>query len=160
MLDHADIRIDVIESKKKIFAHVTLKGRRPVKSLQVKNALLRLGHDVGTTKVGTTITEGKGLFVFDIGDGIVKQKSLREKAVENFKPEELNQVDLVLSHAGSDPELAPEEITDPELAPEAELAAAKAPTPKPKTTTRTRKPSTRTRKPRVKKTPTNNNSNQ
>ena len=106
MLDHADIRIDVIESKKKIFAHVTLKGRRPVKSLQVKNALLRLGH------------------------------------------------------AGSDPELAPEEITDPELAPEAELAAAKAPTPKPKTTTRTRKPSTRTRKPRVKKTPTNNNSNQ
>jgi hypothetical protein len=154
MLDHADIRIDVIESKKKIFAHVTLKGRRPVKSLQVKNALLRLGHDVGTTKVGTTITEGKGLFVFDIGDGIVKQKSLREKAVENFKPEELNQVDLVLSHAGSDPELAPEEITDPEL------AAAKAPTPKPKTTTRTRKPSTRTRKPRVKKTPTNNNSNQ
>ena len=143
MLDHADIRIDVIESKKKIFAHVTLKGRRPVKSLQVRNALINLGHDVGTTKVGKTITEGKGLFVFDIGDGIVEKKSLREEAIKNFKPEEIKQEDLVLSHAGSDPEPAPAEITDP----------------KPKTT-RTRKPSTRTRKPRAKKTPTNNSSNQ
>ena len=143
MLDHAKIRIDVIESKKKILAHVTLKGRRPVKSLQVRNALLRLGHDVGATKVGNTITEGKGLFVFDIGDGIVEKKSLREEAIKNFKPEQIKQEDLVLSHAGSDPEPAPIEVTDP----------------KPKTT-RTRKPSTRTRKPRAKKTPTNNGSNQ
>jgi hypothetical protein len=143
MLDHAEVRIDVIESKKKIFTHVTLKGRRPVKSLQVRNLLIRLGHDVGITKVGKTITEGKGIFVFDIGDGIVEKKSLREEAIKNFKPEELKQEDLTLSHAGSDPELAPEEITDP----------------KPKAI-RTRKPSTRTRKPRAKKTPTNNNSNQ
>ncbi len=135
MIDHADIRIDVIESKKKIFAHVKLKGRRPVKSLQVKNALIRLGHDVGATKVGKTITEGKGIFVFDIGDGIVEKKSLREEAIKNFKPEEVKQEDLTLSHAGSDPEPAPAEVTDP----------------KPKTT-RTRKPSTRTRKPRAKRT--------
>lgn len=135
MIDHADIRIDVIESKKKIFAHVKLKGRRPVKSLQVKNALIRLGHDVGATKVGKTITEGKGIFVFDIGDGIIEKKSLREEAIKNFKSEEIKQEDLTLSHAGSDPEPAPAEVTDP----------------KPKTT-RTRKPSTRTRKPRAKRT--------
>ena len=93
-------------------------------------------------KAVNRIESGKCLFVFDIGDGIVEKKSLREEAIKNFKPEELKQEDLTLSHAGSDPELAPAEVTDP----------------KPKTTT-TRKPSTRNRKPRAKKIPTNNNSN-
>lgn len=138
------IKVDKIEAKKKLFVYVsTTTQNMSIDEGDVRRKLISLGHDVGTTKVGNTITEGKGLFIFDIGDGIIEKKSLREEAIKNFKPEQVEQEDLTLSHAGSDPELAPEEVTDPE----------------PKNT-RTRKPSTRTRKPRAKKTPTNNGSNQ
>lgn len=132
MLDHANIRIDLIESKKKIFVHVTLKGRRPVKSGQVRSLLESLGHDVGALKSKNIIEDEKGLFVFDIGDGLVeKKKSLRDVAVESFNQEEIKKVDLTLSHAGSDLEPAPE-VEE-----------------KPKTTRRTRK--TTSRKPRTRR---------
>jgi hypothetical protein len=143
------IKVDEIEQKKKLFVYTKSKPGVSINESDVREKLTTLGYDVGNLKVDNA----QGLFVFDIGEGIVKPKSIREKAVENFKPEELNQVDLVLSHAGSDPELAPKEIIDPESIPEEVI------TPEPKTT-RTRKPSTRTRKPRAKKTPTNNGSNQ
>ena len=133
MLDHANVKIDLIESKKKIFVHVTLKGRRPVKSGQVRSLLKSLGHDVGALKSKNIVEDKKGLFVFDIGDGLVeKKKSLRDVAVENFNQEEIKKVDLTLSHAGSDLEPAPE-VEE-----------------KPKTTRRTRK--TTSRKPRTRRT--------
>jgi hypothetical protein len=133
MLDHANVKIDLIESKKKIFVHVTLKGRRPVKSGQVRSLLKSLGHDVGALKSKNIVEDKKGLFVFDIGDGLVeKKKSLRDVAIENFNQEEIKKVDLTLSHAGSDLEPAPE-VEE-----------------KPKTTRRTRK--TTSRKPRTRRT--------
>jgi len=137
------IKVDEIKIKKKLFVYVSSKPEITVTEEDVREKLITLGHNVGVLKTVNKIESGKGLFVFDIGDGIVEKKSLREEAIKNFNPEEIKQEDLILSHAGSDPEPAPAEITDP----------------KPKTT-RTRKPSTRTRKPRAKKTPTNNNSNQ
>ena len=133
MLDHANVKIDLIESKKRIFVHVTLKGRRPVKSGQVRSLLKSLGHDVGALKSKNIVEDKKGLFVFDIGDGLVeKKKSLRDVAIENFNQEEIKKVDLTLSHAGSDLEPAPE-VEE-----------------KPKTTRRTRK--TTSRKPRTRRT--------
>lgn len=133
MLDHANLKIDLIESKKKIFVHVTLKGRRPVKSGQVRSLLKSLGHDVGALKSKNIVEDKKGLFVFDIGDGLVeKKKSLRDVAIENLNQEEIKKVDLTLSHAGSDLEPAPE-VEE-----------------KPKTTRRTRK--TTSRKPRTRRT--------
>ena len=139
-----NIKIDEIKIKKKLFVYIKVaKLSEDINEQDVREKLIDLGHDVGELRAANKIENGKGLFVFDIGDGIIKKESLREEAIKNFKPEELKQEDLTLSHAGSDPELAPVEVTDP----------------KPKTTT-TRKPSTRTRKPRAKKAPTNNNSNQ
>tara|TARA_R110001592_G_scaffold253038_2_gene515894 strand:- start:257 stop:679 length:423 start_codon:yes stop_codon:yes gene_type:complete len=135
-----NIKIDEIKIKKKLFVYIKVaKLSEDINEQDVREKLIDLGHDVGELRAANKIENGKGLFVFDIGDGIIKKESLREEAIKNFKPEELKQEDLTLSHAGSDPELAPVEVTDPE----------------PKTT-RTRKPSTRTRKPRAKKTPTNN----
>ena len=136
------IKVDEIKEKKKLFAYVSSKPEIIVTEEDVKEKLITLGHDVGALKAINEMSDGRILFVLDIGDGIVEKKSLREEAIKNFKPEELKQEDLTLSHAGSDPEPAPAEVTDP----------------KPKTT-RTRKPSIRTRKPRAKKTPTNSNSN-
>ena len=138
-----NIKIDEIKVKKKLFVYISSKARVDISEDDVRKRLDSLKYDVGVLKAINVISEGSTLFVFDIGDGIVEKKSLREEAIKNFKPEEIKQEDLVLSHAGSDPEPAPAEITDP----------------KPKTT-RTRKPSTRTRKPRAKKTPTNNSSSQ
>jgi len=135
-----NIKIDEIKVKKKLFVYTSSKARVDIGEDDVRKRLISLKFNVGALKAINTISEGKVLFVFDIGDGIIEKKSLREEAIKNFKPEELKQEDLTLSHAGSDPEPAPAEVTDP----------------KPKTT-RTRKPSTRTRKPRAKKNPTNNN---
>ena len=144
-----NIKVDEVKQKKKLFVYTKCKPGVFINEIDVREKLAPLGYDVGNLKVDNV----QGLFVFDIGDGIVEESSLREEAIKNFKPEEIRQEDLTLSHAGSDPELAPKEVTDPESIPEEVV------TPKPKTT-RTRKPSTRTRKPRAKKTPTNNNSNQ
>lgn len=133
------IKVDEVKAKKKLFVYVKARTGTIVTEKDIREKLVSLGHDVGILKT-KNIANNQNLFVFDIGDGIVEKKSLREEAIKNFKPEEIKQEDLTLSHAGSDPEPAPAEITDP----------------KPKTT-RTRKPSTRTRKPRAKKTPTNSN---
>ena len=138
-----NIKVNEIKAKKKLFVYVSSRSGANITEGDVKKKLLILGHNVGALKAISKSENGKDLFVFDIGDGIVEKKSLREEAIKNFKPEELKQEDLTLSHAGSDPEPAPEDITDP----------------KPKTTS-PRKPSTRNRKPRAKKTPTNNNSNE
>lgn len=136
-----NIKVDELKEKKKLFAYIKVANlSEDVNEQDIREKLIALGHDVGELRAVNKIVNGKGLFVFDIGDGVVEKKSLREEAIKNFKPEEVKQEDLTLSHAGSDPEPAPAEVTDP----------------KPKTT-RTRKPSTRTRKPRAKKTPTNNN---
>ena len=139
-----NIKVDELKEKKKLFAYIKVANlSEDINEQDIREKLITLGHDVGELRAVNKVENGKGLFVFDIGDGIIEKKSLREEAIKNFKPEQIKQEDLVLSHAGSDPEPAPVDITDP----------------KPKTT-RTRKPSTRTRKPRAKKTPTNNNSNQ
>ena len=135
-----NIKIDEIKVKKKLFVYTSSKARVDVNEDDVRKRLVSLKFNVGALKAINAISEGKALFVFDIADGIVEKKSLREEAIKKFKPEEIKQEDLTLSHAGSDLAPAPTEVTDP----------------KPKTT-RTRKPSTRTRKPRAKKTPTNNN---
>ncbi len=137
------IKVDEIKAKKKIFVYVSSRPGVSVNEEEIRKKLTTLGYNTGILKAVNITSDSQSLFVFDIGNGIVKKKSLREEAIKNFKPEELKQEDLTLSHAGSDPELAPIEVTDP----------------KPKTTT-TRKPSTRTRKARAKRTPTNNNSNQ
>ena len=137
------IKVDKIEAKKKLFVYTSSKARIDISEDDIRKRLVSLKYNVGDLKAINVISEGKGLFVFDIGDGIVEKKSLREEAIKNFKPEQVEQEDLTLSHAGSDPELAPEEVTDPE----------------PKNT-RTRKPSTRTRKPRAKKTTSQENPHQ
>lgn len=134
------IKIDEVKIKKKLFVYVSSKTKVNIDEGDIRKRLASLKYDVGALKATNKIEKGRTLFVFDIGDGIIEKKSLREEAIKNFKPEEIKQEDLTLSHAGSDLEPAPAEITDP----------------KPKNT-RTRKPSTRTRKSRAKKTPTNNN---
>ena len=141
MLDHADIRIDLVESKKKIFVQVTLKGRRPVKSGQVRSLLKSLGHDVGALKSKNIVEDKKGLFVFDIGDGVVEKKSRFKEAVESLQKEQVGMTDLTLSYGASELEPAPEEITNPKP----EIVEEES-----KTTRRTRK--TTTRKPRTRRT--------
>jgi len=44
MLNHAEVKVNVIEIKKRIFAHVTLNGKKPVKAAQVKEYLKSLGY--------------------------------------------------------------------------------------------------------------------
>ena len=140
MLNHAEIKVNVIEVKKKIFAHVVLTGKKPVKSSQVKEYLKSLGHDVGDLKAGNDVKEGKGLFVFDIGDGVVEKKSRFKEAVENLQKEQVGMTDLTLSYGASELEPAPEEITNPKP----EIVEEES-----KTTRRTRK--TTTRKPRTRR---------
>lgn len=119
------IKIDLIESKNKVFVYIKKKNGVQVDENEVRK-------EVGSSvKLGKLTATNDKFFVFEV-EG---EKSLREKAIESFKSEEVKKVDLTLSHAGSDLEPAPEEIT------------------RPKQTTRktTRKPRTRRKTPTPKK---------
>jgi len=123
------IKIDLIESKNKVFVYIKKKNGVQVEESEVRK-------EVGSSaKLGKLTAVNDKFFVFDIVKKIENNKSLRDEAIENFNPEEMEKVDLTLSHAGSDLEPAPEEIV------------------KPKQSTRktTRKPRTRRKSPTTKK---------
>ena len=123
------IKTDLVESKGKVFIYINKKNNVQVTEQEVRK-------EVGSSiKLGKLTAVNDKFFVFDIMEKIKNNKSLRDEAIENFNPEEIEKVDLTLSHAGSDLEPAPEETEAP-----------KKPTRK-----NTRKPRTRRRATTVKK---------
>lgn len=116
------VKVDVIESKKKVFVYID-KKRSNIKldEKDIREAV-NIPQELGALKVAN-----EKLFVFDIGDGILDT----DKSLSNVQ-----MTDLITSYGASSLEAAPEEVTDPQEE-------------KPKTSRRTRKPAAK--KPRTRR---------
>ena len=100
MTKRFSLKIDLISAKNTAFVYVTKKQSTKLSEKDIRDKLLDQGSKFGSLKKFS-----ENVYIFNIKD---KEESSREKAIRNFKPEELKATDLTLSYGASSLEEAPE----------------------------------------------------
>lgn len=100
------VRTDIIEAKKKVFVYINKKSNIKVTEEEVRK-------EANVPNLGALKISNEKLFVFDLGDGIIENKSHFKKTT--FKPEEVEMTDLTTSYGSSELEIAPEESVQEEI---------------------------------------------
>ena len=100
MIKRFSLKIDLIAAKNTAFVYITKKRSTKLSEKDIRERLLEQGNTFGSLK-----KFNEKVYVFNIED---KEESFREKAIRNFKSEDLKMTDLTLSYGSSELEKAPE----------------------------------------------------